>query len=176
MDSGKISDLLALNGVEEPEFLEKLHRTLLLGVFEAVCKDIKKQDTKTAEKERFRRFQDKAIPTRRIVEHYTGSKLLDEDYTEMAKLLTAFFRTGNPRKTFDDAYREELVKRQSGQCATCRAKITAKDAHLDHIVPWDYVGDNLADNYQMLCATCNHRKGSATYFELSMLLLNKGEN
>lgn len=174
MDMGKISDLLAMNGIEEPVFLEKLYRTLLLGVFEVVCKEIKKQDTKIIEKERFRKFKNKVIPTRMIVERYTGCKLLNEDYMEMAKLLTAFFRTGDPRKTFDDAYREQLVKRQSGQCAICHAKITTKDAHLDHIIPWDYVGDNLEDNYQMLCGLCNQRKGTAMYFEFSMLLLNKG--
>lgn len=175
MNKGKILDLLAMNGIEESAFLEKLYHTLLLGVFEVVCKEIKKQDVKTTEKERFRKFKDKVIPTRMIVERYAGCQLCDEDYMEMAKLLTAFFRTGDPRKTFDDAYREQLVKRQSGRCAICHGKITAKDAHLDHIIPWDYVGDNLDDNYQMLCETCNKRKGTATYFEFSMLLLNKEE-
>lgn len=176
MDKRKISDLLAMNGIQESVFLEKLYRTLLLGVFEVVCKEIKKQDAKTTEKEKFRKFKDKIIPTRMIVKHYTGCQLRDEDYMEMAKLLTAFFRTGDPRKNFDDAYREQLVKRQDGRCAICHIPITARGSHLDHIVPWDYVGDNLEDNYQMLCGSCNQRKGSATYFEFSMLLLNRGRH
>lgn len=176
MDKGKISDLLAMNGIEESVFLEKLYRTLLLGVFEEVCKEIKKQKTKTAEKERFRKFKDKIAPTRSIVERYAGCKLNDDDYAELSKLLAAFFRAGDSRKQFDNFYREQLVKRQDGRCAICHAPITAKSSHLDHVVPWDYVGDNLEDNYQMLCGPCNQRKGTATYFEFSMLLLNKGEH
>ncbi|MBR5553923.1 MAG: HNH endonuclease [Clostridia bacterium] len=51
--------------------------------------------------------------------------------------------------------------------------MSSRTSHLDHIIPWDYVGDNLSDNYQMLCEICNTRKGTSTYFEISMLLLNK---
>ncbi len=173
MNLGKIADLLAVNGIEESVFLEKLYRALLLSVFEVVCKEIKKQGVKTMEKENFRKFKNKVIPTRGIVARYAGCQLPDEDYAEMARLLTAFFRTGSPRKKFQDDYREQLIKRQAGQCAICHAPITAKGAHLDHIVPWEYVGDNLEDNYQMLCGICNQRKGTAAYFEFSMLLLNK---
>lgn len=169
----KISDLLEMNGIEEPVFLQKLHRTLLLGVFETVCKEIKKQNTKIEEKERFRAYTDKAVPARKIAARYAGCKLDDDGYIELSRLLTAFFRTGDPRKNFDSPYREQLVKRQRGRCAVCHARITAKDSHLDHIVPWAYVGDNLNDNHQMLCGTCNERKGTAAYFEFSMLLLNK---
>lgn len=177
MDEKRISVLLAMNKVEEPVFIEKLHRTLLLGVFEVVCKEIKRQGTKLTEKERFRKFKNKTIPTRMIVGRYAGCKLPNEDSMEMVKLLTAFFRTGDPRKRFDAAYRTQLVRRQSGQCSICHAKITAGDAHLDHIVPWDYVGDNLENNHQMLCGSCNQRKGTAAYFEFTMLLLlNKGEH
>lgn len=174
MDKGKILDLLAMNGIEESVFLEKLHRTLLLGVFEVVCKEIKKQKRKSVEKESFRKFKDKTIPTRKIVERYAGCQLSGDDYIELSRLLAAFFRTGDPRKKFDDPYREQLLKGQGGRCAICHTEITAERAHLDHIVPWDYVGDNLDNNYQMLCESCNERKGTATYFEFSMLLLNKG--
>lgn len=169
----KVADLLALNGIDESTFLHKLHNTLLHGVFEAVCKDIRKQNTKTLEKERFRKYRDKAIPTRKIVERYAGCTLNDDDYIELSKLFTAFFRAGDPRIRFAPSYRQHLVEEQKGRCAVCNAQISVRDSHLDHIIPWDYVGDQLDGNYQMLCETCNERKGSATYFELSMLLLKQ---
>ena len=173
MHKQKTLDLLQLNGIEEVVFYQKLHRTLLLGVFEVVCKEIKKHNTKATEKNRFRTFQDKVIPTKKIIKQYAGCELSNEDYEEMALLLAAFFSTGDPRKKFDTFYREQLTQKQGGQCAICKRNITAKCAHLDHIIPWDYVGDQLDNNYQMLCETCNERKGTATYFEFSMLLLNK---
>ena len=78
-----------------------------------------------------------------------------------------------PRKKFDDEFREALTQKQNNKCAVCGKNILSRTSHLDHIIPWDYVGDNLSDNYQMLCETCNTRKGTSTYFEISMLLLNK---
>lgn len=175
MHRQKTLDLLRLNGIDETVFYRKLHRTLLLGVFETVCKEMKKQKTKTAEKERFRKHKDKILPTKMIVKQYAGCELSGDDYAEIATLLAAHFRTGDHRKRFENPYREQLIKQQNGQCAICKTSITVKTAHLDHIIPWDYVGDNLVDNYQMLCETCNERKGTAAYFEFSMLLLNKRE-
>lgn len=171
----KTEELLRLNAISEDLFHQKLHRTLLLGVFEVICKEMKKQNTKTAEKERFRKYKDKTVPTKKIVKQYSGCELSGDDYEEMAALLAAHFRTGDPRKKYDDAYREQLTLKQNGQCAICKTAISAKGSHLDHIVPWDYVGDNLENNYQILCETCNERKGKAAYFEFSMLLLNKSK-
>lgn len=172
----KTENLLILNEINEDSFYEKLHRTLLLGVFEVICKEIKKYNTKIVEKERFRKYKDKIVPTKKIVKQYTGCKLSSDDYKDLSTLLAAYFRTGDPRQKHDDAYREHLTKMQNGKCAVCQRSITSQSAHLDHIVPWDYVGDNLENNYQMLCETCNERKGTATYFEFSMLLLNKNES
>lgn len=176
MYNQQIIDLLALNDIDIEVFNQKLHKTLLLGVFEVVCKEIKKQGIKTIERASFRKFKDKTIPAKRIIKQYAGCELLSDDYEEAAKLLTAFFNTGDPRKKFDNIYREQLIQKQDGRCAICKTNITTKNAHLDHIIPWDYVGDQLNGNCQMLCETCNERKGTAAYFEFSMLLLNKSES
>ena len=48
----KTEELLRLNAISEDLFHQKLHRTLLLGVFEVICKEMKKQNTKTKEKEK----------------------------------------------------------------------------------------------------------------------------
>lgn len=34
------------------------------------------------------------------------------------------------------------------------------DFHVDHIVPWDYVGDELENNKRVLCAACNRKKSN----------------
>lgn len=116
---------------------------------------------------------DKIAATKNIVRRYVGCYLSEAEYSKLSELFTAFFRTGDPRKKFDDNFRESLIQKQNNKCAVCGKKISSQNAHLDHIIPWDYVGDNLNDNYQMLCETCNTRKGTSTYFEISMMLLNK---
>lgn len=174
MSIDNVNKLLCLNGIDHELFQEKLYRTLLLGVFEAICKDIKKQNKKTAERELFRKRENKSTAAKSLVNRYVGCSLTDDGYTYIAKLLAAYFSAGDPRKHFDESFRSMILNKQSGKCAICGKSIDSTGSHLDHIIPWDYVGDCLSDNYQMLCETCNTRKGSATYFELSMLLLNKG--
>ena len=102
-----------------------------------------------------------------------GCILPEEGYERMAELLVAFFSADDNRKQFDRSFREKQIIKQENKYAICNRNIKNEDSHLDHIVPWDYVGDCLKNNYQMLCETCNTRKGKSTYFELSMLLLDK---
>lgn len=167
----RLEELLSNNNISQSEFEEKLYITLLRGVFEAICKDMKKNGSRIQEKERFRKTRNKITATKMLVNKYVGCKLEDKEYEELSKLFIAYFQTGDPRKSFSEAFRSELLKKQGGECAVCEKKITIHDAHLDHIVPWIYVGDILENNYQMLCTTCNTRKGTATYFEISMQLL-----
>ena len=168
-----IDTLLELNSIDKTQFDEKLHQTMILGVFEVLCKDIKKAKSKVEEKEKYRKSMDKVAVTKRIVKKYAGCSLEEEDYEEVSRLLRAFFVKSNTRKQFDVNYRKNLIELQNHRCNICGKKINIKEAHLDHIIPWDYVGDEIEDNYQMLCEICNKRKGTSAYFEISMMLLNK---
>ena len=174
MYSERLSHLLEINGIDEEVLKQKLYNTMILGVFEAICKDIKKTESKTEEKLRFMKYSgDKVAATKNIVRRYVGCNLSEIEYKKLSELLTAFFRSGDPRKKFDDNFRDVLIRKQNNKCTICGKNISLRNSHLDHIIPWDYVGDNVEDNYQMLCETCNTRKGTSTYFEISMLLLNK---
>lgn len=169
----EVEELLKLNRIDIEIFEKKLYQTLILGVFEAICKDIIKQNTKLTERDLYRKRQDKVAVTKSIVNRYVGCTLSEDGYVQISKLLAAFFSTGDPRRSFEKAFRDEITEAQKYKCAIC-GKPIGDDAHLDHIIPWNYVGDCLPNNYQMLCETCNTRKGNSTYFELSMLLLSKG--
>ena len=173
MSAHDVETLLELNSIDRSSFDEKLYNTMILGVFEALCKDIKKSHTKIEEKEKYRKSNDKVAVTKRIVKKYVGCILEEEDYEKLSILLKAFFSKSNTRKQFDVQYKKTLIESQNNRCRICGKAINLKDAHLDHIIPWDYVGDEISDNYQMLCETCNKRKGTAAYFEISMMLLNK---
>ena len=173
MDLPKTEALLRLNNIDLALFDEKLSNTLLLGVFEALCKDIKKQGTRLVEREKFLKRTDKTIAAKSLVSRYIGCELADEEYSKLARLLSAYFSTGDPRKQFDLPFRRKLIEQQDSKCAICNKTISLENSHVDHIIPWDYVGDCLKDNYQMLCETCNTRKGNSTFYEMSMLLLNR---
>lgn len=44
--------------------------------------------------------------------------------------------------------------------AKCRQCGSAQDLHYDHVIPWSKGGSNIAKNIQLLCGTCNRRKGA----------------
>ena len=61
IDNKSLSTLLANNSITESDLEEKLYNTLILGVFEALCKDILKANLKTEEKEKYRKSSDKVV-------------------------------------------------------------------------------------------------------------------
>lgn len=55
---------------------------------------------------------------------------------------------------------QRLYVAQCGQCVYCRISLDEVTPHLDHIMPLALGGSNTDDNVQLLCPTCNIRKGS----------------
>lgn len=53
----------------------------------------------------------------------------------------------------------ELYEKQSGICVYCHADLSGKNYHIDHIMPIVLNGSNSIENLQLLCPTCNFRKG-----------------
>jgi 5-methylcytosine-specific restriction endonuclease McrA len=51
----------------------------------------------------------------------------------------------------------EVAARDGGRCRQCGSN---KELHFDHVTPWSKGGANTADNIQLLCGTCNRRKGA----------------
>ena len=47
--------------------------------------------------------------------------------------------------------------RDGGRCRQCGS---VADLHFDHVIPWSKGGANTVANIQLLCGTCNRRKGA----------------
>ncbi len=59
---------------------------------------------------------------------------------------------------FTEEDEQKMLAAQDGKCANCRSEFT-KTYHVDHILPLVHGGSHWPSNRQILCATCNHRKG-----------------
>lgn len=51
----------------------------------------------------------------------------------------------------------QVSVRDQGRCVQCGS---AEDLHYDHKIPWSKGGANTVNNIQLLCGTCNRRKGA----------------
>ena len=65
---------------------------------------------------------------------------------------------------FTDADRNEMFTAQNGKCANpyCSADLSVTGFHADHKMPVVMGGAHSPENRQLLCPTCNHRKGTLT--------------
>ena len=61
---------------------------------------------------------------------------------------------------FTDSQKRSAYERQCGKCAVCGKAFAFEEMHGDHKVPWSKGGHTLPDNLQMLCRTCNLKKGA----------------
>lgn len=62
---------------------------------------------------------------------------------------------------------DALATAQKNQCVTCGDRdYTAgtSDWHVDHIIPRSKGGADVAENCQVICSTCNGRKGAKIHF------------
>ena len=66
------------------------------------------------------------------------------------------------KKMFLDIYGTE--------CKYCNKVLTYKNIACDHIIPLAKGGDSIADNLQLICKTCNTRKGPLDEEDFNLLV------
>ncbi len=70
-------------------------------------------------------------------------------------------------------YKYELFHDQKEKCAGCGEKILFKNFHIDHIVPRSKGGGDERKNLQLLCVSCNSRKGTMDDTEFKEMLIRE---
>jgi 5-methylcytosine-specific restriction endonuclease McrA len=64
------------------------------------------------------------------------------------------------RRTVPHGVKQIVLERDGRCCRICRRADAEMEIHFDHKFPWSKGGPNTPDNIQILCSTCNLRKGA----------------
>lgn len=108
--------------------------------------------------------------TKGIFKRYCNIDLDDEEAYELSKCLKAYYKKSSERKPFSEDFKNQLFAKQNGECSICGKQLDYQKMHIDHIVPFKYVGDELDNNYQALCENCNHHKGAKVDYYFRVLI------
>lgn len=63
------------------------------------------------------------------------------------------------RKPISTQLRYRLLKQSGFKCQACGTSASDTELQIDHVIPFSKGGKDAEENYQVLCATCNHGKG-----------------
>lgn len=147
-------------------------KTFLLNIFQKICVRLEKDEKfKSHTRTLFRQTHNPSQTLCAIIGQELKYDLSNEEAEIMLPWLQANLKKDNQRKRIADETKRALYEKQKGRCMVCGEQLESwKGMHVDHIIPFSLVGDELDDNYQALCATCNLSKSARTDFVFKKLL------
>lgn len=141
----------------------------LLGCFKAFCE----KNSSVAAKQRIRNIysnsSDALTTTHNLISNELKEDLSFEECNRMRELIAAYLSKNDHRLKIPDSVTKKLLVDQNGKCAICAGHVDAH-SHVDHIVPFKYVGDKLNNNYQLLCDKCNLKKNASLDYQIRFML------
>lgn len=170
----KVKRILDMNGIREESFMQALHQDIREMFLGEICTYMKSGKEQYLEiRKIYYKTADDILAAKRIVQKVCGKNLPDEDLAWLDKCIKAYFHKDDRRRHVTKKERRQLWEKQGRCCAICGQLVRLQNLHVDHIVPWDYVGDELEDNLQALCADCNEHKSNHVACTLRHLIVEK---
>ncbi len=108
-----------------------------------------------------------------------AAELVSERLQDDAGMFTDFVHTKKlpvrtdvkiqqPTKTI----KQKLYNQQAKLCNGCKNEYLIKDFEIDHVIPKSKGGQDVYENYQLLCGHCNRRKGDKPHEHLIVKIQN----
>lgn len=164
---------LGLNEIDKDILMNAVHldirETILMALIDKMKRD---HDFLISVKRCYCRHEN-LTAARKLVQQVCHFSMSDKDIAWLNDCITAHMEKKDTRSVIPSNEKKRLLERQDNRCAKCGKTITLSSMHVDHIVPWDYVGDELEHNRQGLCSVCNSRKSNHVAMAVSDLILNR---
>ena len=157
----------------DEQIREEYQKSFMLNLFRKICVKMRNDSTyKSKIQNLFRESFNKIMTVQIIVKREFDYDLTNEEAEIMYKWFDAHLKKSNRRKAIPLSVKLELYKKQNGKCAVCGENLGKDNSkiHVDHIIPWTLVGDELENNYQDLCDICNECKSASTDYIFKNLI------
>ena len=172
--NANLKELIRLNGIDEEVLYDSLHKDILESILSEICEYMKSSDSSyVSVKKIYYRSTNDIDAIKQIVRNICHLSLPEQDYTWLNNCVKAFMVKKAHRKQISNSVRLELWDSQDHKCCICGKEGLSQEGHIDHIVPWDYVGDELINNYQLLCSDCNLHKSNHVALAVHALIFSK---
>lgn len=155
------------------EIKAEYRRSLLLNILKKLVGRMKRDDNYRLHiLNLYRQSTNKVITSKAILNNDFKYDASESDAELFNIWIVAHLNKSDRRKGFSDSFKKELFNKQHGLCAVCGERLgnDFSKIHVDHIIPWTLVGDELKDNYQYLCSTCNECKSCHTDYIFKSLI------
>ena len=109
----------------------------------------------------FNKYHKKSFDSKKLEKRIL--ELIEDDEVTSPKGIYEYLFDGEEKhlnlRTFDDKTKRKVYEKQKGFCAICKKHFEIDGMEADHINPWHSGGKTVIENCQMLCTTCNRKKG-----------------
>lgn len=153
-------DIKLINAVEEAR---------ILGIFKAFCENNDSVELKARIRNILAISKNPINTIKEIIKREQKILLNELESKRVYELILAFLNKKSFRSSIDKETKASMLITQKHKCAICDCNIDT-NYHLDHIVPFKYVGDNLENNLQLLCQKCNEAKKDSLDYQIKYLL------
>ena len=173
MKNNDLLEFLDLNGLTFDQLADSVHNDIKEAILKRICDFMKESsDNESFVKKVYRQRSNQIVSTKLIVLQIAKCRLSDNDLHWMNECIHAYFNKKEKRKNLKQIG-IDLWNSGHKKCEICGIPVELDTLNVDHIIPWDYVGDELPNNYQILCEHCNKSKGANVSQTLEKLIFNK---
>ena len=152
---------------------EEYNKTLLLNMFKkVVVRMYRDSEYKKRIRKLFQQSTNVSDTVCAIIKKAFNVDLSPKDAETMSVWFKANLRKKSQRKPIPVEIKKQLYIKQKGKCMVCGEELgnDFSKIHVDHIIPWKLVGDELDNNYQDLCETCNECKSASTDYVFKSMI------
>ena len=155
--------------VDERKLRKCIQSVLVISLFRSFCEKNNSTESQQRLRNIFSRTLNPVETTKCLIQNELFEEINAEEAEFFHSLIIAFLKKKTYRRRITDSEKKLLLCQQDNCCAIC-GETVGSNYHVDHIIPFKYVGDELENNYQILCANCNTKKNASIDYQIRFML------